>query len=59
MDIESTNVPSRWIPAIKQVCPKRLDFCAGEFTVQLLVTAEIFSSKEEESLSVSVVVYVG
>lgn len=59
MDIGSTNGPSRWIPAIIQVCPKHLDFCVGELGVQLLVRAEIFSSKEEESLSVSAVVYAG
>lgn len=52
MDIGSTNDTSRWIPAIKQVCPKHLDFCAGELRVQLLVRAEIFSSKEEKCLSV-------
>lgn len=59
MNIGSTNVPSRWIPAIKQVCPKCLDFCAGKLRVQLLVTAEIFNSKENESVLVSAVVYVG
>lgn len=58
VDTRSTNDPSRWIPAIKQMCPKHLDFCAGELGVQFLMRAEIFSSNEAESLSVYQLWYV-